>query len=93
MFHLGGTSDSGWRMAPVKLAPGKPVPFQGNAVGKLCVSLVVGKYMGGGSYSGRTVHCDPSVLTITESRDLQVFHVRVSADALRVPMIPPVDRR
>jgi hypothetical protein len=93
MFHLGGASDSSWRMAPVKLAPGKPVPFQGNAVGKLCVSLVVGKYMGGGSYSGRTVHCDPSVLTITETPDLQVFHVRVSADALKVPMKLPGEFR
>jgi hypothetical protein len=93
MFHLGGTIDSSWRMAPIKLAPGKPVPFQVSASGKLCVSLVVGKYMGSGGYSGRTVHCDPRVLTITESRDLQVFHVRVSADALEAAMSPLGEHR
>jgi hypothetical protein len=93
MFHLSGATESDWRMAPVKLAPGKPVPFQVNASGKLCVSLVVGKSMGSGGYSGRSVPCAPRALTIAESRDLQVFHVRVSADALRVPKSPPGDRR
>jgi hypothetical protein len=93
MFHLSGATESDWRMAPVKLAPGKPVPFQVNASGKLCVSLVVGKSMGSGGYSGHSVPCEPRTLTIAESRGLQVFHVRVSADALRVPKSPPGDRR
>lgn len=93
MFHLSGATDSEWRMEAVKLAPGKPVPFHVNASGKLCVSLVVGRSMGSGGYSGRSVSCEPRVLTIAESRDLQVFHVRVSADALRVPKAPPAERR
>ncbi len=71
------------RVEPITLVRGKPVPFKLWMTGRVRLGLVLGERHGSG-YGGRGIDYEPFYITVEESRDEQLFHVRVSAEALRM---------
>jgi hypothetical protein len=89
---LGAGFEESDRAMPVALVPGKAVPVRVQATGALRVRLSLAKLAAPDS-GGRLLLGYRQTVTIAETRDVQEFRVRVSADALEAAMSPPGEHR